>query len=153
MENQQFLNELFEHLNSTILSFEKTLAELKSEVSAFQKKSFRFYCLADLKSVMINPDDDEEKIISHLNSDITCLNISIRAKNCLELLGYEKIGHMLDNGEIELWRARNVGEKTMHEIKEELKKLGLKFPKKRLIPNRKPNTFLDINYDHNSSWR
>jgi hypothetical protein len=24
MENQQFLNELFEHLNSTILSFEKT---------------------------------------------------------------------------------------------------------------------------------
>ena len=119
---------LIKEINEKILIIENALSALKSRVNDFEKINKKFHSSLDLKSVMINQDDDMIKIAKLLETDIKDIDISIRALNCLKGKGYNKIGEVLVHGEVGVLMLPHAGVNTLLNIKNELKNLGLKFP-------------------------
>jgi DNA-directed RNA polymerase subunit alpha len=59
------------------------------------------------------------------NMPVEQLNLSVRTMNCLRRGGITTIGEIITKGEKELLNLRNFGQKSMREIEERLKALGL----------------------------
>ena len=55
---------------------------------------------------------------------IEVLNLSARAEHCLQRVGVTTIGQLCAMNEEELFRIRNMGKKTVEEVKDKLSKLG-----------------------------
>jgi len=59
------------------------------------------------------------------NMPVEQLNLSVRTMNCLRRSGITTVGELITKGEKELLSLRNFGQKSMGEIEERLKALGL----------------------------
>lgn len=57
---------------------------------------------------------------------IELLELSVRAEHCLKRAGIETIGQLCDMSELELSKLRNMGTKSIYEIKIKLETLGCK---------------------------
>ena len=57
------------------------------------------------------------------------LELSVRAYNCLKREGIDTVDKLLDYKEEELLGIRNFGSKSIQEVKEKVKDLGLSFRK------------------------
>ena len=55
---------------------------------------------------------------------IEVLDLSARAEHCLQRVGVTTIGQLCAMNEEELFRIRNMGKKTVEEVKDKLSKLG-----------------------------
>ena len=55
---------------------------------------------------------------------IEVLDLSARAEHCLQRVGFATIGQLCAMNEEELFRIRNMGKKTVEEVKDKLSKLG-----------------------------
>ena len=55
---------------------------------------------------------------------IEVLDLSARAEHCLQRVGVTTIGQLCAMNEEELFRIRNIGKKTVEEVKDKLSKLG-----------------------------
>lgn len=68
-----------------------------------------------------------EKEISNdlLNKLISELNLSVRASNCLKNAKINTLGELVRKSEEELMNCKNFGKKSLEEIKDKLKELGL----------------------------
>ena len=55
---------------------------------------------------------------------IEVLDLSARAEHCLQRVGVTTIGQLCAMSEEELFRIRNMGKKTVEEVKDKLSKLG-----------------------------
>ena len=55
---------------------------------------------------------------------IEVLDLSARAEHCLQRVGVATIGQLCAMNEEELFRIRNMGKKTVEEVKDKLSKLG-----------------------------
>ena len=55
---------------------------------------------------------------------IELLDLSARAEHCLQRVGVATIGQLCAMNEEELFRIRNIGKKTVEEVKDKLSKLG-----------------------------
>ena len=55
---------------------------------------------------------------------IELLDLSARAEHCLQRVGVATIGQLCAMNEEELFRIRNMGKKTVEEVKDKLSKLG-----------------------------
>ena len=55
---------------------------------------------------------------------IEVLDLSARAEHCLQRVGVANIGQSCAMNEEELFRIRNMGKKTVEEVKDKLSKLG-----------------------------
>lgn len=70
------------------------------------------------------PDDRQEY------PSIEELELSVRAYNCLKREGVDSVEKLLDYTEDELLDIRNFGQKSIQEVKDKIKELGLSFKKK-----------------------
>lgn len=55
---------------------------------------------------------------------VEVLDLSARAEHCLQRAGIASIGQLCAMNEEELFRIRNMGKKTVEEVKDKLSKLG-----------------------------
>jgi len=60
-----------------------------------------------------------------LKIPVTKLQLSVRARRCLETLGVKTLGELIQKTEQELLEVRNFGQTSLSEIKEQLAKYGL----------------------------
>ena len=60
-----------------------------------------------------------------LTKEINEMELTVRAHNCLKVIGIKFIGELIGFSEEELKATRKIGQKSINEIKKELAKLGL----------------------------
>jgi DNA-directed RNA polymerase subunit alpha len=70
---------------------------------------------------LVRPAIPDEKY----NMPVEQLDLSVRTMNCLRRAGITTLGELVSKGEKELLSLRNFGQKSMQEIEEHLKELGL----------------------------
>ena len=72
--------------------------------------------------------EEEDKKLEY--PTIEELELSVRAYNCLKREGIDSVEKLLEYKEDELLDIRNFGQKSIQEVKDKIKELGLLFKKK-----------------------
>lgn len=83
--------------------------------------------------------DELEQLQENLNRSVEELELSVRASNCLKNAGITTIGELIQKTEFEMLKTKNFGRKSLNEIKEMLKGMGLSLGMKvdeRLLKSR-----------------
>ncbi len=68
------------------------------------------------------PDSDLEEL---LKTPIEELQLSVRSYNCLKRANIQKVGDLVEKTEDEMLKVRNLGQKSLEEVKDKLKDRGL----------------------------
>ena len=68
-------------------------------------------------------DSDSKK----LETSIEDLDFSVRAYNCLKRANVNTLGDLIDKSENEMMRIRNLGKKSLKEVMDKVKEMGLRF--------------------------
>jgi len=76
---------------------------------------------------MIEPNNDQSN--SDLNKTVEELDLSVRSYNCLKRASINTVSDLTDMSEEEMMKVRNLGRKSLKEIKEKLEGMGLGFKK------------------------
>src|SRR5512139_2605006 len=107
--------------------------------------------LQDQLSIFINfeeaaePAEGAEERHPGLNENlfrsVAELELSVRSANCLQNAGIKYIGELVQKTEAEMLKTKNFGRKSLNEIKEILREMGLDFGMR--IENFPPRTELD----------
>ena len=84
------------------------------------KNSRRCEKTANSKSNEVSLQDDP----TCADASIDILDLSARAEHCLQRVGITTIGELCAMSEEELSKLRNMGKKSVEEVKEKLSKLG-----------------------------
>ena len=71
-----------------------------------------------------NVDDSKTKA---LEMSIDELEFSVRAYNCLKRAGINTLGDLTEKSELEMMKIRNLGKKSLKEVIDKIKDIGLKF--------------------------
>ena len=74
-----------------------------------------------------NTKNYSEKTINILNLKINTLYLSVRSANCLHKMKIKYVGDLVQFKESELLKVRNLGRKSLRELKEYVSDLGLSF--------------------------
>ena len=53
------------------------------------------------------------------------LDLSVRSFNCLKRAGIDTVGDLVDKTEDDMMKVRNLGRKSLDEVKKKLQELGL----------------------------
>ena len=75
------------------------------------------------ESVSLNPE--EEKIKDLLSQPLGIMDLSVRSSNCLLGAGLKTVGDLVTKTEEDIMNYKNFGKKSMDEIKDKLKEMGL----------------------------
>ncbi len=120
--------------------YEKLILEVTTNGAIDPKKavSSAASLLSDYISIFIEPepfeikevppvkvDEERENLKKILDMELDELEISVRAKNCLQAAGIIKVGDLVVIKEDDLLRMRNFGRKSLTEIKERLSEYNL----------------------------
>lgn len=70
-------------------------------------------------------DREREELRQKLNMSVNEIELSVRAANCLNNANILTVGQLAQKTEAEMLRYRNFGRKSLQEIQEKLKELGL----------------------------
>ncbi len=81
--------------------------------------------ITDLTGVMTAKKEDTKQ--KKLETSIDELEFSVRAYNCLKRAGINTLGELTEKTELEMMKIRNLGKKSLKEVVDKLKELGLKF--------------------------
>ena len=81
----------------------------------------------DEVSIMKSQETSTKSTASDLNKSIETLDLSVRPLNCLRRAGINTIGDLVNKTEDDLKVVRNLGQKSLDELKEKLEALGLSF--------------------------
>lgn len=81
--------------------------------------------IADMTGVMNAKQEDSK--LKKLETPIDDLDFSVRAYNCLKRAGINTLGDLTEKTEIEMMKIRNLGKKSLKEVIEKIKDMGLKF--------------------------
>ena len=76
---------------------------------------------------MIETEDDNQG--RKLDMTIDELDLTVRSYNCLKRAGINTVGELTEKSEEDMIKVRNLGRKSLKEIKEKLETLGLGFKK------------------------
>ena len=76
---------------------------------------------------MIETEDDKQG--RKLDMTIDELDLTVRSYNCLKRAGINTVGELTEKSEEDMIKVRNLGRKSLKEIKEKLETLGLGFKK------------------------
>ena len=82
---------------------------------------------ASVTEYMIESEDDNQK--NNLSLSIDELDLSVRSYNCLKRAGLNTVAELAAKSEEDMIKVRNLGRKSLKEIKEKLEALGLGFKK------------------------
>jgi DNA-directed RNA polymerase subunit alpha len=84
-------------------------------------------------SARVREDSDEEEIVEKsevekaLEMPIEELELSMRSFNCLKRAGINAVGELIQKTEQEISKVRNMGKKSLEEVKNKLAEMGLAF--------------------------
>lgn len=81
--------------------------------------------VADTTGVMIAKQEDSKA--KKLETSIDDLDLSVRAYNCLKRANINTLGDLVEKTELEMMKIRNLGKKSLKEVTDKIKELGLKF--------------------------
>lgn len=79
----------------------------------------------DIESIM--KETNGEVTHKHQSMMIEDLDLSVRSYNCLKRAGIQTVDELTQKTEEEMMRVRNLGKKSMKEVKEKITELGLSF--------------------------
>ena len=82
---------------------------------------------ASVSDYMIETEDDTQN--RKLEMTIDELDLSVRSYNCLKRAGLNTVAELSTKSEEDMMKVRNLGRKSLKEIKEKLEALGLGFNK------------------------
>ena len=82
---------------------------------------------ASVSDYMIDTEDDTQN--RKLEMTIDELDLSVRSYNCLKRAGLNTVAELSTKSEEDMMKVRNLGRKSLKEIKEKLEALGLGFNK------------------------
>ena len=88
--------------------------------------------VADINEEVVDMDNiikesGQEKEKSDHQMAIEDLDLSVRSYNCLKRAGIQTVDELTQKTEEEMMRVRNLGKKSLKEVKEKLIELGLGF--------------------------
>ena len=81
--------------------------------------------IADTTGVMNAKQEDSK--LKKLETSIDDLDFSVRAYNCLKRAGINTLGDLTEKSELEMMKIRNLGKKSLKEVIDKIKDMGLKF--------------------------
>ena len=81
--------------------------------------------IADTTGIMNAKQEDSK--LKKLETSIDDLDFSVRAYNCLKRAGINKLGDLTEKTELEMMKVRNLGKKSLKEVIDKIKEMGLKF--------------------------
>ena len=81
--------------------------------------------IADLTGIMSAKQEDSK--LKKLETSIDDLDFSVRAYNCLKRAGINTLGDLTEKSELEMMKIRNLGKKSLKEVIEKIKEMGLRF--------------------------
>ena len=81
--------------------------------------------IADTTGIMNAKQEDSK--LKKLETSIDDLDFSVRAYNCLKRAGINTLGDLTEKTELEMMKVRNLGKKSLKEVIDKIKDMGLKF--------------------------
>ena len=81
--------------------------------------------IADTTGIMNAKQEDSK--LKKLETSIDDLDFSVRAYNCLKRAGINTLGDLTEKTELEMMKIRNLGKKSLKEVIDKIKDMGLKF--------------------------
>ena len=81
--------------------------------------------IADTTGIMNAKQEDSK--LKKLETSIDDLDFSVRAYNCLKRAGVNTLGDLTEKSELEMMKIRNLGKKSLKEVMDKIKDMGLKF--------------------------
>ena len=78
---------------------------------------------AQFDDVMVEKEDDKNE--KKLEMTIEELDLSVRSYNCLKRAGINTVQELADKSEADMMKVRNLGRKSLEEVKYKLEDLGL----------------------------
>lgn len=81
--------------------------------------------IADNTGIMNAKQEDSK--MKKLETSIDDLDFSVRAYNCLKRAGINTLGDLTEKSELEMMKIRNLGKKSLKEVIDKIKEMGLKF--------------------------
>ena len=81
--------------------------------------------IADVTGIMNAKQEDSK--LKKLETSIDDLDFSVRAYNCLKRAGINTLGDLTSKSEVEMMKIRNLGKKSLKEVIDKIKDMGLRF--------------------------
>ena len=81
--------------------------------------------IADITGIMNAKQEDSR--LKKLETSIDDLDFSVRAYNCLKRANINTVGDLTEKSELEMMKIRNLGKKSLKEVMDKIKEMGLKF--------------------------
>lgn len=81
--------------------------------------------IADTTGVMNAKQEDNKQ--KKLETPIDDLDFSVRAYNCLKRANINTLGDLTEKSELDMMKIRNLGKKSLKEVMDKIKDMGLKF--------------------------
>ena len=81
--------------------------------------------IADVTGLLI--DKEEDPVLKTLETPVEELDLSVRAYNCLKRAGIHSLSDLTSMSENEMMKIRNLGKKSLKEVIDKIKDMGLKF--------------------------
>ena len=81
--------------------------------------------IADTTGVMNAKQEDSK--LKKLETPIDDLDFSVRAYNCLKRANINTLGDLTEKSELEMMKIRNLGKKSLKEVIDKIKDMGLRF--------------------------
>jgi len=81
--------------------------------------------IADMTGMMIEKTEDPK--VKALETTIEDLDFSVRAYNCLKRAGIHTLQDLVNKSENDMMKIRNLGKKSLKEVIDKIKDMGLKF--------------------------
>ncbi|MDD2391877.1 MAG: DNA-directed RNA polymerase subunit alpha [Bacilli bacterium] len=81
--------------------------------------------ISDTTGIMTAKQEDSK--LKKLEISIDELDFSVRAYNCLKRANINTLGDLTEKTELEMMKIRNLGKKSLKEVAEKIKEMGLKF--------------------------
>lgn len=81
--------------------------------------------IADTTGIMNAKQEDSKQ--KKLETSIDDLDFSVRAYNCLKRANVNTLGDLTEKTELEMMKIRNLGKKSLKEVMDKIKDMGLKF--------------------------
>ena len=72
--------------------------------------------------IMVEKEEDQKKV---LEMTIEELDLSVRSYNCLKRAGINTVQELANKTEEDMMKVRNLGRKSLEEVKHKLEELGL----------------------------
>ena len=81
--------------------------------------------IADVTGIMNAKQEDSK--LKKLETSIDDLDFSVRDYNCLKRAGINTLGDLTAKSEVEMMKIRNLGKKSLKEVIDKIKDMGLRF--------------------------